>query len=253
MSSFLEVLAAPAEFAALRTRDLSRATCVVFDILRATSSMLTALANGAKAIWPVEEISEALILYKGQPDVLLAGERNGLRIHSDLTGGVDFHLGNSPMEFLPELVLGRTLVTTTTNGTRALRAAVGAEHVLVGAFLNLEALEKWIAAHKPPQLLLVCSGTYDQAAYEDVLAAGALCERIWSLYKDGAVADSALMAKELYHSAANDLEDALGRTRNGRRLLAQPQLAGDVRFCAQRDTLKFIGVLGQDGAVRKLD
>src|SRR5262245_59166277 len=119
----LEVLFSPIEFAALEREDLSAATCVVFDILRATSTMAAALDQGARSIIPVASIPEALAIRAQQPDVLLAGEREGVRILAELTGGIEFDLGNSPREFRSELVAGKTIVTTTTNGTRALRAA----------------------------------------------------------------------------------------------------------------------------------
>ena len=113
--------------------------CVVFDVLRATSTFVTALHNGAKAIVPVSEISEALAFRRKQPDVLLGGERDGVRIRAAQTGGIDFDLGNSPREYTPEKVRGRTIVSTTTNGTRALRACAGAKTVLAASFLNLTA------------------------------------------------------------------------------------------------------------------
>src|ERR1043165_6729618 len=102
----IEVLFTPAEFETLRTRDLSETTCVVFDVLRATSSMVTALANGAEALQPVSEIHEALELRSKNPQLLLAGERDGLRIRGELSGGVDFDLGNSPREFTRERIAG---------------------------------------------------------------------------------------------------------------------------------------------------
>src|SRR5256885_15212667 len=83
MTRSIEVLFSPPEFSALAERDLSRTACVVLDILRATTSMMTALANGAEAIIPVLEISEALAMKQQQPEVLLAGERKGLRIRAD--------------------------------------------------------------------------------------------------------------------------------------------------------------------------
>ena len=99
MPSALEVLFTPPEFGALKNRDLRQTTCVVFDILRATSTMVAALANGAESILPVAEISEALALRRQRPDMLLAGERDGLRLRAPQTGGVEFDLGNSPGEF----------------------------------------------------------------------------------------------------------------------------------------------------------
>src|SRR5262245_17676042 len=109
MLQTIEVLFSPAEFAALPRQNLGETTCVVFDVLRATSTMLTALANGAQAIIPVAEITEALAIRQRQPDVLLAGEREGLRIRAERTGGVDFDLGNSPREFTASRVQGRTI------------------------------------------------------------------------------------------------------------------------------------------------
>src|SRR5690348_6442306 len=109
METDVEVLFAPAEFGALKQRDLRKTVCVVFDVLRATSSMVTALGNGATGILPVDEISEALACRKDDPAVLLAGERDGLRIGGQLTGGVEFELGNSPREFTAEKVGGRKI------------------------------------------------------------------------------------------------------------------------------------------------
>src|SRR5258706_9742252 len=103
----LKVKLSPAEFTTLSQRDLSQTVCVVFDILRATTSMITALANGAEAIIPVAEISEALALRQKNPSLLLAGERNGLRIRAELTGGIDFDFGNSPREFTADRVARR--------------------------------------------------------------------------------------------------------------------------------------------------
>jgi 2-phosphosulfolactate phosphatase len=249
----LEVLFTPADFTALKQRELSGTVCVVFDILRATSSMVTALANGAAAIIPVEEIPEALALRRQQPGLLLAGEREGVRIPASLTGSIGFDLGNSPREFTPERVSGRTIAMTTTNGTRALRACAPAKTVLIGSFLNLSATAKFIASAPAGRLLLVCSGTHGQAACEDVLAAGALCDLIWPAYADGAVADSARMARELFRLAQADLPAALGQSRNGRRLLGLADLSPDVAYCAQRDLLPFLAELGKDGLIRKRD
>src|SRR5689334_16795337 len=122
MTKKLGVLFTPADFQTLRERDLSRTVCVVFDVLRATSSLVTALGNGAKAIMPVQEIGEAVALKTKESDILLAGERKGVRIQGQLSGGIAFDFGNSPREFTAEKVSGKRIVTTTTNGTRALQS-----------------------------------------------------------------------------------------------------------------------------------
>jgi 2-phosphosulfolactate phosphatase len=252
MTRFIEVLFAPAEFDALTRRDLSQTTCVVFDILRATSSMVTALANGAQAIVPVADIPEALAAKRQRPDLLLAGERHGLRILRDQTGSLDFDLGNSPREFTADRVGGRTVVMTTTNGTLALRACRHAQSTLIGSFLNLDATCRQLQ-HPPPQrLVLVCGGTFDEAALEDTLAAGAVCDALWPLYADGHVADSARMARELSRHLGTDLPHAVTLARNGQRLLANPQLRDDVAFCLRHNVADFVAVQGPDGTVRRL-
>src|SRR5208282_4843445 len=157
----IDAILTPAELPALAKRDLRETICVVFDVLRATSTFVTALHNGAKTIIPVGEISEALAILQKQPDVLLGGERNGLRISAQ---GIDFDLGNSPREYTPEKVRGKTIVSTTTNGTRTLRACTGAKTILAASFLNLSATVEFIKKIQPAQVLLVCAGTRENTA-----------------------------------------------------------------------------------------
>jgi len=247
----LEVLLTPVEFATLRNRDLSQTVCVVLDILRATTSMVTALSNGAEAIIPVAEISEALAIRQQRPEVVLAGERDGQRIPPGLTGGVPFDLGNSPREYTAKAVQGKTIVMTTTNGTRALRACAGASAVLVGSFLNLRATYIRLQEMRPVNLVIVCSGTFNEPALEDILAAGAICERIWPLYAGGHTSDAAEVARRLYPLMQYDLLGAMKNSVNGRRLLANPELRTDVWYSVQRETLSFAAELCSDGAVRK--
>jgi len=251
MRTTLKTLFTPAEFEALRNCDLSNTVCVVFDVLRATTSMLTALRHGAERIVPVLEISEALALRGGLPGALLAGERDGVRIRAAQTGGVDFDLGNSPREFTPGRVAGKTIIMTTTNGTRALHACQGARRILAGAFVNLGALARWIQSEQPDNLLLVGAGTFEEAAYEDTLAAGALSDLVWGQFSHPA--DSAQIAREIYLAGRADLADALERhSRNARRLLADPDLREDVPFSIQLDTVPFPATL-TDGAVTILN
>ncbi|RME94329.1 MAG: 2-phosphosulfolactate phosphatase [Verrucomicrobia bacterium] len=236
----VDVLFTPAEFERLPAEDLRGQVCVVFDVLRATSSMVAALAEGAEAILPVATIEEAVAWRRREPDVLLAGERNGRRITAGQSGGVEFDLGNSPREFSADRVAGRRLVMTTTNGTRALRACAGADRVLAAAFLNLGATAEAIRALGGRRLLLVCGGTYEEAAFEDTLAAGALVDAVEGAGVARRLTDAARMARELYRSRAAALEAALGEGRNGRRLLGIPDLREDVTFCARRDALPLV-------------
>jgi 2-phosphosulfolactate phosphatase len=242
----IEVILTPSELPALAKRDLRETICIVFDVLRATSTFVTALHNGAKAIIPVGEISEALAIRQKQPDVLLGGERNGIRISAH---GIDFDLGNSPREYTPEKVRGKTIVSTTTNGTRALRACAGAKMVLAASFLNLDATAKFLQAKNFENVLLVCAGTRENRADEDVLAAGMLCEILSGNKTVGTVSDSAEIALRAYARMKSDLAAAVGNSENGRRLLAIPELRDDVAFCLQRDTHPLIAKMGTDGVI----
>ena len=248
----LDVIFTPAEFAALASRDLSTTTCVVFDVLRATSTMLQALAGGATAIYPVNDIAEALARRAQSPGVLLAGERNGLRIRAAQTGGTDFDFGNSPREFTPDRVAGRDLVMTTTNGTLALRACAHAGHVLVTSFANLDATANWLTQHAAGDVLLVCAGTGEQASYEDTLGAGALADRIWPLTREALIGDAAQIARSIFRAAQDDLITAVRHASNGRRLLSIPELAEDVAICLTVDRFDFVARLGAGGAVNRL-
>ncbi|HEX4266231.1 MAG TPA: 2-phosphosulfolactate phosphatase [Verrucomicrobiae bacterium] len=248
----LDVLFTPADFAALKSRSLDDTLCVIFDVFRATSSMVTALANGAEAIIPVGDIPEALDIKGRMPQVLLAGERDGVRIRAALANGTDFDLGNSPREFTKEKIAGRTIVMTTTNGTRALRSCAHAKMVLVGSFLNLRATAEFVSRAAVENALLICSGTYEQAAYEDALGAGALCDLLWTSLDPGGVSDSAKMARQVYSDSKNDLLAAASQSRNGLRLSAMPELREDVAFCLHRDVFNFVAALGSDRKVTQV-
>lgn len=252
MMEHLDATFSPADFSALRERDLSGTACVVFDVLRATSSMLTALAHGAEAVAPVEDIPQALEWRRRDPEVLLAGERDGHRIHAGLTGGVEFDLGNSPREYTADKVAGRRIVTTTTNGTRALRACAGAPLTLVGAFLNLAAVARELRRRDFARVLLVCGGTFEEMALEDVLAAGGLAELLLAEAPQAAVSDAVQMALQLYRQHREDLAGAMRLARNGRKLLASPELREDVAVCVRLNALDLAAAMGADGWVRRL-
>jgi 2-phosphosulfolactate phosphatase len=249
---FLEALFTPADFSALAQRDLSRTTCVVFDVLRATSTMLTALDQGAEAMIPCFDLEEALACRRRDPEILLAGERGGFRIGAKLTGGVEFDFGNSPREFTRDRVAGRRIAITTTNGTRALRACAPARQVLVASFANLGATTARLTNEMPEHLCLVCSGTGDHSSYEDVLGAGALADRLWPALGGAKVDDAVQVARNCFLAAQGDLVGAMQFARNGRRLLGLPDFAPDVALCLTTDRLDFAAVQGPGGLVRRL-
>ena len=147
------------------------ATAVVIDVIRATSTMVEALASGARAIYPTLSTEEAIRLANsmGREDTLLCGERKGLKIDG-------FDLGNSPREFTPERVEGKRLVMTTTNGTRAFLAVQGARRVLVLSFLNLTAVARAIG--QAERLVVVCAGKEDRFSMDDALCAGVFLQEV---------------------------------------------------------------------------
>lgn len=249
----VEVTFTPAEFEALRQRDLSGCVCVVFDVLRATSTIVTALARGAEAVQPVASIADALKLRETDPTLLLAGERNGLRITAAVSGGPDFDLGNSPREYTADRVRGRRIVTTTTNGTRAFAACHRARHVFATSFLNLRRTAEQLARTRCEQVILVCSGTDEQAAFEDCLGAGALCHALLRADSKVQLSDSARVVADTFAANADDLESAMQKSSNARRLLSIPELAEDVSFCLTQNLYPIVVAVDPQGKLYRAD
>lgn len=244
----IEAFLSPSDFDLLRRRDLTDCTAVVFDVLRATSTIATALAHGAAAVIPAQSIPEAIAQRGKNPGFLLAGERNGRRIGPEQADGVGFDLGNSPREFTSGAISGRTIVTTTTNGTRALRACTGARGIFAAAFVNLEATARALEGERADLVLMVCAGTLHETALEDVLGAGSLVERLGG--RD--LSDGARIALETWNRLKADLDEALALSRNGKKLLSIPELADDVAFCAARDRFDTVATM-RDGALRRIN
>ena len=230
----IDAVLSPPEIDLLPGRDLGGTSCVVFDVLRATSSMVTALEGGVSGIFPVCTIEEAQALKVKLPGALLGGERHGDRIDG-------FDLGNSPLEYRG---LGpKQIVTTTTNGTVALRACESAREVFAGALLNMDALAACVRRSAPGDLLLVCAGTFRELALEDVFAAGMLCAR----FPDAELTDAALVAFRVFQQYRTSPLRALKQSKNGRALLAKGR-EGDVRWCARVSSHGVVGVM-KAGAV----
>ena len=232
----IDVILNPAEIALLPKRDLSNAACVVFDVLRATSSMITALAHGAAEIHPVRTIEEAQELKLRFPDALLGGERQGDPIPG-------FDLGNSPFEY-QEKSAGRRIISTTTNGTIALRACDQAARVLVGAILNLGAIATELRQSGTENVVLICAGTFADFALEDAWAAGALILKLKAeRLSDSAQAMAALAAHW------KDPAFVLRQARNGRALIARGR-EKEVEWCARESKLNIIGEM-KSAAIRR--
>jgi len=233
----LDVFTTPGEIAAPA---LAGRTVVVLDILRATTSIVEALNAGARSVFPVGSIEEAIRMANtfGRDEVLLAGERRCLPIEG-------FDLGNSPREFTPDRVAGKTIVMTTTNGTAAMALTVNAEKVYIGALSNLSALIDVLARSEADPVFL-CSGRERHLALEDATVAGAFAAALmearpgdWTL-NDGARA-AIVLARE-FGTGVPMFELAAG----GRGII-EAGLPEDLAFCARVDVYDIVPVLHERG------
>lgn len=210
-------------------------TTVVIDVIRATSCIAEALANGARGIFPTVLPEEAvkLALSLGREDTLLCGERKGLKIEG-------FDLGNSPAEYTPEIVEGKQLVMSTTNGTRALLAAEHAERVLVASFLNLSAVVKEL--EDVEDLAVVCAGRENRFSLPDALCAGILIRRVLDATGDGGeMNDAGRVVLDL--AAKYNPDVAFLRSTAGGQALGEIGMDGDLAFCASVDRHAIVPVM----------
>ena len=209
---------------------LRGSTAVVIDVLRATTVITQALASGAKAVVPCLEVEEARQLAAQFPagEAVLGGERGGVLIEG-------FDLGNSPCEYSRERVAGRTVVFTTTNGTKAMHACRNAERVLLAAFVNLEAVCR--SLESADRIDIVCAGTGGAVTREDILAAGAIIDRLGEqIVLDN---DSARIARDAWQAATGELEQELRESTGGRNL-QRLGLASDIADVAAIDSLPLV-------------
>ncbi len=215
-------------------------TVVVVDVLRAGATVATALGHGANRVIPVRSVSEARRLARElkTEGVLLCGERRGLPPRG-------FDLGNSPREFSPERVSGRTLVFTTTNGTRALQRADGAGRVAFAGLVNAPAVAEW-AGHDSANVHILCAGQNGALALEDVLCAGLLVARLVAS-QSAELTDSARAALAIWNEGKTRVRDVLRQCAHGR-YLRSVGFAEDVDYCSQVGTLHVVPVL-RDGAL----
>ncbi len=223
--------------ALLHLYNLNEKIVVVIDVLRATSSMTYGLQNGATAIIPVSQVEECLA-YE-QYGYLLAAERNG-----EVVPGFDF--GNSPFSYTAEKVAQKTIVLTTTNGTKALHMARATAHeVVVGSFLNLDTLVAYLDAQNR-DVVLLCAGWKDNFNLEDTLFAGAVVQALKG--KFGHFDDACVAAEDMYSLAKDDLRAYLKKSSHSHRL-AQLNIEQDVQFCLKKNTCTVIPVLRGDQLV----
>jgi 2-phosphosulfolactate phosphatase len=212
---------------------LDGSTALVVDVLRASTTMITALAHGCASITPVADPAEARRLAAAEGAALAAGERRGEPIP-----GLD--LGNSPVEFAMERVRGRAVYLTTSNGTRALLAARQAQAVGVAALVNVSAAARWAAGHGL-DVVVVCAGERGSRSLEDHVCAGLLVERVRAGVPSVVPSPAALAALAVGRRYAGDVTRLRQHSPWARRLVAAGRGA-DVTACLRLDTTSLVPV-----------
>jgi 2-phosphosulfolactate phosphatase len=212
--------------ALLHLYDLSNSVVVIIDVFRATSTIAAALYNGARCVIPVDSVPKAIEISRNI-DGIAAGERDGM-----IAEGLQH--GNSPLEYHREFIENKTLVLTTTNGTRLLHMALdkNADTIISGSFPNLSAVCDFLSDTKK-NVVLGCAGWKDRFNLEDTLFAGAVINRIGKQFT--VHCDSSLMAETMYIKHRNKLLDFAPKLTHYHRLVERFGLIEDIKFCLTND------------------
>jgi 2-phosphosulfolactate phosphatase len=207
--------------------DLTGSTVVVIDVVRATTTIIEALANGARAIYPTDSTEEAVKLAHsmGREDTLLCGERKGRKVEG-------FDLGNSPREFTAQVVQGKKLVMSTTNGTRALGVGQEGERLLPCAFTNLGAVAKGVAEDE--HVVILCAGQGDRFSLDDALCAGHLILRMIEGREEDMELNDASRAARALASARKPTRRFLSLSAGGAAII-EIGLGDDLDVCSDVD------------------
>ena len=216
----------------LNIYDVTNSVVVIIDVFRATSTIATALYNGAARVIPVDTVEQCIQISKTTGGIS-AGERDGKVIEG-------LFYGNSPAEYPRSFIEGKTLVLTTTNGTRLLHMALncGASEVITGSFPNISAVCAHLVA-SGKNVILGCSAWKDRFNLEDTLFAGAVIDRIQEHFTIHC--DSSLMAMDLYEMHKHDLNSFIRRTTHWHRL-ASYGLEKDLEYCVSADLANILPV-----------
>lgn len=223
-----------------RSDEFLHKTVIVVDVLRATSTIITALMNGSKGVVPVDTVIKAKELAKDGD--LLGGERYCKKIPG-------FDLGNSPLEYTREAVQGKRVILTTTNGTRGIQKAIKADRVLAGAIINGRASAA-AAIDLKRDTVIVCAGTQDVFSLEDGLCAGFILNEIAALLGESLMItnDFGLAMRGCYLEAKDRLFETILACSNGKKM-KKSGFSADVELCAKVNMTDCVPVLEQDQMV----
>lgn len=230
----LEVFSSASSF---HEEELRGKTVVVIDVLRASSTIVTALRNGAKGVIPVGDMATASKISQNldSPHFLLCGEKDGRKIE-------DYDLGNSPLEYTTDVVKDKTIILNTTNGTKAMMRCSLAKEVLTGCFLNLGTIVDYLRHNE--EIMLVCAGWRGRLSLEDLLCAGNIISELTTGKLPESARDGAKVAFGLYEKFGNDIEDAVQNSNHAARL---KDIVGsdDISFCCAVSTMEVLPVLNE--------
>jgi 2-phosphosulfolactate phosphatase len=228
----VEVCFSPVMFSDFRNDE---SVVVIVDILRATSAIVTAFMNGVKSIIPVATLEEAMD-YKKR-GYLVAAERDGI-----VRDFADF--GNSPYNFRPEIIGGKDIVYSTTNGTLSIMMARESHRVLIGSYLNLQALVEYIC-HEDRDLVILCAGWKNKFNLEDTLFAGVLAEEVLKNQQFATQCDSTYASVDLWNLAKNDLMGYLEKAAQRHRL-KKSRLDDVIGYCHTKNLTPLIPALKEN-------
>jgi 2-phosphosulfolactate phosphatase len=215
-------------------------TAIVIDVLRATSTIITALAAGALSVIPAETVMEARALQR--PGDLLGGERFCRKI-------AGFDLGNSLDEYSEQIVAGRRIVLTTTNGTRAIHKSMRADHVLTASMLNAEACAR-AAIELRRDVVILCAGSHDEFAIEDGLCAGLVLDKLHNISGTALEMDDFGTAMlSLYRNRSALIKETMMNGMSGKRLL-KLGMKRDIEACSSVDIYQVVPRLNGDLLMR---
>jgi len=213
--------------------DLKGKTVVVVDILRATSCMVSGFANGIEKIKPVASLEECKEL--GKNGYLTAAERGGQKVEG-------FDMGNSPFSYMDPAIKGKKVAVTTTNGTLAISKSIGAEHILIGSFLNISRVAEEVRK-LDKDVIIHCAGWKGAVNLEDTLFAGALIELVQDAFE--ITSDDARMAFGLFAQHKNDLFKIVSNSAHAKRL-EKFGVIKDIEICVKRDEFDILPYLASD-------
>ena len=228
--------------ALLNLYDISSSVVVIIDVLRATSTIATALFNGAKEIIPVDSVDDCIRIGK-QMGAITAGERDG-----KVAEGLQY--GNSPFEYPESFISGKTLVLTTTNGTKLLHMALakGANEIITGSFANIDAVCDYLIKKKKP-VLLACAAWKDRINIEDTLFAGAVIHSIKDHFSVDC--DGSKMALSLYKDAQSDLYQFMKENQATHyKRLSSFGLEKDIQHCLTPNTAPVLPIYEQGKLIK---